>query len=72
MKKIFIGLAVLVVLAVGASLNYHLVILDDDIKVLRKASLTFSDTVVDARGFNRVKLYTHPALVKAGILDIIN
>ena len=72
MKKILFGLVLLVVLAVGAGLNYHIVILDDDIKVLRKASLTFSDTIVDARGFNRVKLYTNPALVKAGILDIIN
>lgn len=71
MKKIFFGLALLLVLAAGAGLNYHLVILDDDIRVLRKASLSFSDTIVDARGFNRVKLYTHPALVKAGILDII-
>lgn len=71
MRKILIGLGLMVVLSVGIGLNYHIIFLDDDIKVLRKVSLSFADTVVDARGINRVTLYTRPALVKAGILDII-
>ena len=72
MRKILVGLGLLVALAVAIGLNYHIIILDDDIRGLRKVSLSFTDTVVDARGIDRVKLYTHPALVKAGILDIIN
>ena len=70
MKKTLLVLVVLAVLAAGAGLNYHVILLDDDIRVLRKAEMGFSDTFVDARGINRVKLYSNPALVKAGVLKL--
>jgi hypothetical protein len=52
-------------------LGYHWIVLDDELKILKKASPSFADTFVDARGINRVKLFTNPALLKAGIKDAI-
>jgi hypothetical protein len=33
--------------------------------------LTFENTFVDARGNKKYKLYTNPALIKAGVKDLI-
>lgn len=52
-------------------LNYHFILFDQSIKVLEKASLVWDYTFVDARGVKRLKLYTNPALIKAGIKDLI-
>lgn len=34
--------------------------------------MTLADTFVDARGVNKLKLYTKPNLVKAGIRGLLN
>lgn len=70
MKKILVVVIVAAVLAAGA-LNFHFILLDRSVKVLRKARFTFSDTFVDARGLNKVKLLAKPALVEAGIKEIL-
>lgn len=72
MKKLVIVLALVIVVLAGAALNYHVIVLDDEVRVLRKTRMSLSDTIVDARGVNRVKLYTNPDLVKAGILKMID
>ncbi|MBI9082369.1 MAG: hypothetical protein JEZ11_02145 [Desulfobacterales bacterium] len=66
--------AVLVVLAViigAGALNFHIIVLSGDVKILKKAELTFTDTFVDARGIKRAKLYLKPNLVRAGIKDVL-
>jgi uncharacterized protein YxeA len=70
LKKIMAVLVVLGVLAGAGALNVHLIILSGDVKFLKKTELTFTDTVVDARGYKRAKLYLKPNLVAAGIKDL--
>jgi len=67
-KKI-IFFALVVVLGIVA-LNYHFILMDSSIKILKKNEMTFEDTFVDARGIKKAKLYLKPALVKAGIKDL--
>ena len=69
MKKILVILVIAGALVYGA-LNYHFILLDTSIKVLKKADLTFDNTFVDARGAKKLKLYLNPSLVKAGVKDL--
>lgn len=69
-KAIVITAVILGVLAFGA-LNYHFILLDDGLKVLQKAEITLDSTFVDARGTKRLKLILNPALVRAGIKDVL-
>ena len=71
MNKILVILAIGALLAFGAGLNYHFIRMDGDVKVLKKADLTFDKTFVDARGTKKLKLYLDPTLVKAGIKDLL-
>ena len=41
--------------------------MDKNVKILKKAELTFNNTFVDARGAKKFKLFLNPSLVKAGI-----
>ena len=70
MKKILIVIVIGSVLVFGV-LNYHFILTDKSIKVLKKADLTFDSTFVDARGTKKVKLYFNPALVKAGVKNLL-
>lgn len=70
MKKILIMLIIAGVLAFGA-LNYHFILMDRGIKVLKKVELTFDKTFVDARGAKKIKLYLDPSLAKAGVKDLL-
>jgi hypothetical protein len=69
MKKIIAVIAIVAALAIGA-LNYHFILLDSSIKVLKKVDYTFKDTLVDGRGSRKYKLLLNPALVKAGLKDL--
>ena len=69
MKKFAIIAVILAALTFGA-LNYHFILMDSSIKLLKKADLTFDNTFVDARVAKRYKLYLNSALVKAGIKDL--
>jgi hypothetical protein len=70
MKKILMVVIIVVALAAGA-LNFHFILLDRSVKVLQKARFSFIDTFVDARGMNKVKLLAKPALVEAGIKEVL-
>ena len=70
MKNIMIVVILLGALVFGA-LNYHFILLDKKVKILKKADMTFEYTFVDARGKGKLKLFLTPALVKAGIKDIL-
>ncbi len=71
--KNFIIVLLIVVLAAGAfgAFNYHFIRTDKGFRVLKKVELTLENTYVDARGMGAVKLFTNPALVKAGIKDVV-
>ena len=69
MKKIAIAIVIAAILAFGA-LNYHFILLESNIKILKKVDFTFQDTFVDARGSKKYKLLLNPALVKAGVQDL--
>jgi hypothetical protein len=69
-KKILFFLLVAGALTIGA-LNYHFILFDDGIKILGKTDLTFDDTFVDARGAKKLQLLFKPALINAGIKDML-
>jgi len=70
MKKLIVLVGVVVALT-GLALNVHVVQLDDNIKFLKKTNMTFTDTYVDARGFNKIKILSKPALLEAGIKELM-
>ncbi len=70
MKKILILLVIGGGLIFGA-LNYHFILMDRSIEVLKKAELSLDNTFVDARGANKIKLIFNLALVKAGIKELL-
>ena len=69
MKKVAIIAVILAALTFGA-VNYHFILMDSSIKLLKKTDLTYQNTFVDARRAKRYKLYLNSALVKAGIKDL--
>jgi len=71
MKKLLVLLIVAGALAYGV-LNYHFILMDKGVKVLKKVDLTFQDSFVDARGEKKINLLLKPSLVKAGIKDVID
>ncbi len=70
MKKILSILLIAGALAFGA-LSYHFILFDEGIKILRKTDLTFEDTFFDARGAKRLQLLFKPALINAGIKEML-
>jgi len=66
MKKALLILVVTVAL-IFTALNYHFILMDKNVKILKKVKLTFNNTFVDARGVKKFKLFLNPSLVKAGI-----
>ena len=71
MKKLLTLLIFAGALAYGV-LNYHFILMDETVNVLKKVELTFQDTFVDARGEKKIKLLLKPSLVQAGIKDVID
>ncbi len=69
MKKILSILVIAGVFAFGA-LNYHIILMDTSIRVLKKSDLTFDNTFVDARGTKKYQLLLKPALVRAGVKNL--
>lgn len=70
MKGVIVALLILGT-AAGAALNFHFILLDDSLKVLKKTEMTLEDTFVDARGSKKLKLLLRPALMEAGIKDYL-
>jgi len=66
MKKALLILVVTVAL-IFTALNYHFILMDKNVKILKKVKLTFNNTFVDARGAKKFKLFLNPSLIKAGI-----
>lgn len=53
-------------------LRYHFIIMDTKIRVLKKTTLNWKYTFVDARGIKRYKLLLNPSLAKAGLKDLFH
>ncbi len=70
MKHIAILFIILGAIAYGI-LNYHFILLDKNIKALKKTNITIEYTFLDGRGAKRAKLFLIPPLLKAGIKDIL-
>lgn len=67
-------MAIILLLAAGAgylALNYHIIIFDDRLKLLKKTEYSLNNVIVDARGANLLKLATQPDLIKAGIMELL-
>jgi len=71
MKKVFIIIAIAATLILG-TVNYHFILLDNGLKILKKADMAFENTFVDARGTKKIKLILNPALIKSGIKNLID
>jgi hypothetical protein len=71
MKKVFIIIAIAGILILG-TVNYHFILLDNGLKILKKADMAFENTFVDARGAKKIKLILNPALIKSGIKNLID
>ncbi|MEW5724099.1 MAG: hypothetical protein AB1896_13400 [Thermodesulfobacteriota bacterium] len=74
MKKL---LSLIITAAIGAGLMYgalshHFILLDDQLKILKKTRLTLHNTYVDARGAKVFNLVTQPDLVAAGLADLLS
>ena len=67
--------ALLIIVIAGAliftALNYHFVLVEKNVKILKKVELTFDNTFVDARGAKKLKLFLNPSLIKAGIKNVL-
>ena len=70
MKKTIIGLSILAAAGFGL-LSYHFVLFDSSMKILKKTNPAYEDTFVDARGAKKLELVLKPALISAGINDVI-
>jgi len=69
MRKLAVEVVIVAALVFG-TLNYHFILLDSGIKILKKVNYTINDTFVDARGSKKYKLLLNPTLVKAGVKDL--
>ena len=66
MKKVLI-IIIMSALIFGV-LNFHFILMDGGIKILKKVDISFNNSFVDARGAKRVKLF-EPDLIRAGLMD---
>ena len=71
MKKIIAGLVVAAAAGYGL-LNYHFVLLDSSLKILKKTGVRYENTFVDARGAKKMELALKPDLIGAGINDVLD
>lgn len=68
-------LVLLLIIAAAAGfglLNYHFILLDDSLKILKKTAVRYEHTFVDGRGAKKLSLLTNADLIEAGIKDIVS
>ncbi len=52
-------------------INFHFIVFDSSIKILKKDKLALEYTFVDARGVKKIKVFMNPVLIRAGIKDLV-
>jgi len=70
MKKLLIGVVILAAAGYGM-LSYHFIVFDGSMKILKKTSLRYENTFVDARGAKKLELALKPDLMAAGINEVV-
>jgi len=71
MKLFWIFVIIVAAAAAYLGFQYHVILLDDGVKILKKAEPGLEYTFVDGRGaINKAKILVNPALVQAGVKDI--
>lgn len=70
MKKAILGLIIAAAAGYGL-LSYHFVLLDSSLKILKKTTIRYENTFVDARGTKKFELALKPDLIAAGINDVL-
>jgi len=70
MKKVIILLVIAAAAGYGL-LNYHFVLFDGSLKILKKTGVRYENTFVDARGAKKLQLALKPDLLAAGITDVV-
>lgn len=70
MKKSIVGLVIAAAAGYGL-LSYHFILLDGSLKILKKTSIRYENTFVDARGAKKVELALNQELIAAGIKTIL-
>jgi len=69
----FLFLLVLTGIALFFAFQYHFILLDDGVSILKKDEAGLEYTLVDGRGAaNKARLLANPALLKAGITNIFS
>lgn len=69
MKKA-IGILIVIGIIFGL-INFHFILFDNSLKILKKESPSLDYTFIDARGAKKIKLLMNPVLIRAGIKDLI-
>jgi hypothetical protein len=70
MKYLLLILIIVGGLVFGA-LNYHVILLDSSLKVLKKPRMTLESPFVDARGTKKFKHLRDPVLLRAGFDELL-
>ncbi len=70
MKTGAIVIIILAALTFGA-MNYHFILFDDSLKILKKSHMTLDSTFVDARGSKKFRLLLDPELMDAGFNKLL-
>ncbi len=70
MKKILLALIIAGAAGYGV-LNYHFILFDKSLKILKKSKVQYQNTFVDARGAKKLELAIKPDLISAGINDVL-
>lgn len=70
MKQIIMMLVISGIAAFGL-LNYHFILFDENLKIVKKTGVRYENTFVDARGAKKFELALKPDLVGAGYKDLI-
>jgi hypothetical protein len=67
-----VALSVAMGMAAFGMARYHFILMDTDIRALKKAKLGWAYTFVDARGAKRLKLVLNPGLARAGLKELLD
>lgn len=70
MKQIILVLVVAGIAGFGL-LNYHFILFDKNLKIVKKTGVRYENTFVDARGAKKLELALKPDLVSAGYNDLL-
>jgi len=73
MKAFLVFAIILAAAAAFFAFQYHFILIDDGLKILKKSESGLEYTFVDGRGtVNKAKILVNPTLMQAGINDIFS